>query len=143
MNSQHVFNLNIGIVGALATYLLGGWDTSLYVLAAFMLLDYITGVLYAYLQNKVNSQVGFKGILRKVEILIVLIVATLLDRLINKGTWVFRTVVCYYYIANEGISILENLGKTGVPYPERLFNALEQLKGNKEDDHDEKDSRHK
>lgn len=68
----------------------------------------------------------------------VLIVAVLLDRLLNEGTWVFRTLVSYFYIANEGISILENCGKCGIPLPERLLNIFEQLKKKGEDDNNDK-----
>ena len=140
MDNQHIVNTTIGILGTIITYLLGGWDVCLVILAIFIGLDYMTGVIDAYMNRLVNSRTGFRGLLRKAEIFIVLVVATLLDRLINQGTWIFRTLVCYYYIANEGISILENVGKCGVPLPTKLFDALEQLKGGKPN---EKDSRHK
>jgi toxin secretion/phage lysis holin len=110
------------------TYLFGGWDTPIIVLLWFMGIDYITGLLSACLQCKLNSKIGYKGIAKKASILVVLIVAVLLDRLLNSGIWVFRTLVCYFYIANEGISILENCGKCGVPLPRKLIKALEQLK---------------
>jgi toxin secretion/phage lysis holin len=93
-----------------------------------MIIDYMTGVMAGVIQGKLNSHIGFNGILRKSTILLVLIVAVLLDRLLNQGTWVFRTLVCYFYTANEGISILENAGKCGVPLPAKLLNILEQLK---------------
>ena len=95
-----------------------------------MILDYITGVVRAYINKTVSSDVGLKGIARKCVILIVLIVAILLDRLLNAGTWVFRTLVAYFYISNEGISLLENC----VSVPEKLQDALLQLKkGNKKE----------
>ncbi|ABQ23650.1 phage holin family protein [Clostridium kluyveri] len=128
MDHQRVFNLSISTFGGIMTFIFGGWDICLYVLAAFMVLDYGTGVFSAYITGKVNSQTGFKGILRKSEIFVVLAVGTLLDRLLNEGTWIFRTVVCYYYIANEGISIFENCGKSGLPLPKKIVEALEQLK---------------
>lgn len=129
---RRLFNSIIAMFGGTVTYLFGGWDTPLIVLIGFMSLDYITGLLSAWIRDVVNSQVGFKGIARKATILAVLILSVLLDRLINNGTWVFRTLVCYFYIANEGISILENIAKTGIPIPKKLLNALEQLKKQEE-----------
>jgi toxin secretion/phage lysis holin len=134
MEKRETFNTSIAILGAFFTYLLGAWDTALIVLVAFMVLDYATGLIKAYLNKVVSSDVGLKGIARKSLILIVLIVAVMLDRLINNGTWVFRTLICYFYIANEGISLLENCAQLGLPIPDKLQNALVQLKeGNKKE----------
>ena len=118
----------VAIVGTALTWLFGAWDTALMVLVCFMVLDYCTGVIRAFINKEVSSDVGLKGIARKAVILIVLIVAVLLDRLLNTGTWVFRTIVCYFYIANEGISLLENCAGLGLPVPESIQNALIQLK---------------
>lgn len=115
-------------LGTGLTWLFGAWDTAIMVLACFMGLDYITGVIRAYVNKEVSSNIGFIGIARKAVIFIVLIVAVLLDRLFNTGSWVFRTLVCYFYIANEGISLLENCASLGLPIPEQLKNALIQLK---------------
>ena len=118
----------VAIVGTALTWLFGAWDTALMVLVCFMVLDYCTGVIRAFINKEVSSNIGLKGIARKSVILIVLIVAVLLDRLLNTGTWVFRTIVCYFYIANEGISLLENCAGLGLPVPESIQNALVQLK---------------
>lgn len=118
----------VAIVGTTLTWLFGAWDTALMVLVCFMTLDYCTGVIRAFINKEVSSDIGLKGIARKAVILIVLIVAVLLDRLLNTGTWVFRTIVCYFYIANEGISLLENCAGLGLPVPESIQNALIQLK---------------
>ena len=118
----------VAIVGTALTWLFGAWDTVLMVLVCFMALDYCTGVVRAFINKEVSSDIGLKGIARKTVILIVLIVAVLLDRLLNTGTWVFRTIVCYFYIANEGISLLENCAGLGLPVPESIQNALVQLK---------------
>ena len=118
----------VAIVGTALTWLFGAWDTALMVLVCFMALDYCTGVVRAFINKEVSSAIGLKGIARKAVILIVLIVAVLLDRLLNTGTWVFRTIVCYFYIANEGISLLENCSGLGLPVPESIQNALIQLK---------------
>lgn len=116
------------VLGTSLTWFFGTWDTALAVLICFMALDYATGVLRAWVNKKVSSDVGLKGIARKGVIFVVLIVAVLLDRLLNTGTWVFRTLICYFYIANEGISLLENCAGLGLPIPEKLKDALIQLK---------------
>ena len=98
------------------------------------ILDYVTGVIKAFMKKEISSDIGLRGIARKSLILIVLIVAVLLDRLINNETWLFRTVVCYFYIANEAISLLENAAGMGLTIPAQLQEALIQLKaGNKKD----------
>ncbi len=93
-----------------------------------MVLDYGTGLLRAWINKEVSSDVGLRGIARKAVIFVVLIVAVMLDRLLNTGTWVFRTLVCYFYIANEGISLLENCAGLGLPIPEKIKDALAQHK---------------
>lgn len=115
-------------LGTGITWLLGTWDTALIVLILFMVLDYGTGLLRAWINKEVSSDVGLRGIARKAVIFVVLIVAVMLDRLLNTGTWVFRTLVCYFYIANEGISLLENCAGLGLPIPEKIKDALAQLK---------------
>ena len=128
---EHILNYFKIIIAALGTgitWLFGTWDTALIVLVSFMALDYLTGVLRAIVNQEVSSDTGLKGIARKTVIFIVLIVAVLLDRLLNTGTWVFRTLICYFYIANEGISLLENCAGLGLPIPDKLKDALVQLK---------------
>ena len=128
---EKVFNSTVAVVATFFTYLFGGWDVAIGILIVFMVLDYITGVVVAIIKNKLNSEAGFEGLVKKCMILIILIVAVMLDRLMNTGTWVFRTLVCYFYIANEGISLLENVSNLGVKIPDKLKDALEQL--NKEE----------
>lgn len=127
---EKIFNSIVAVVATFFTYLFGGWDIALIVLVAFMVLDYATGVIWAYIQKSLNSEIGFKGLVKKCMILVVLVVAVLLDRMINSGTAVFRTLVCYFYIANEGISLLENVSNLGLPIPDKLKVALEQLNEN-------------
>ena len=124
---EKVFNSIVAVISTFFTYLFGGWDIALIVLVAFMVLDYATGMMWAYIQKTLNSQIGFRGLIKKCMILVVLIIAVLLDRMINSGTAVFRTLVCYFYIANEGISLLENVSHLGLPIPDKLKNALQQL----------------
>lgn len=127
-NILNYFKIIIAALGTGITWLFGTWDTALIVLVSFMALDYLTGILRAWINKEVSSDIGLKGIARKTVIFIVLIVAVLLDRLLNTGTWVFRTLICYFYIANEGISLLENCATLGLPIPDKLKEALIQLK---------------
>ncbi|MDK0797172.1 phage holin family protein [Clostridium perfringens] len=110
------------------TWMLGAWDTPLRILILLMILDYISGVLKGYINKELSSDIGFKGIARKAMIFFILILAVMLDRLLNTGTWIFRTITCYFYIANEGISLLENGVVLGVPVPDKLKDALIQLR---------------
>lgn len=131
---EKIFNSLVALIATFFTYLFGGWDLALKILITFMVLNYVTGVIYAYVNKTLNSEIGFKGLIKKCMILAVLIVGVALDRMLgNDGTWVFRTLVCYFYIANEGISLLENISNLGVPIPNKIKNALEQLnKGDEE-----------
>jgi toxin secretion/phage lysis holin len=125
---RQILNSVIATIGTALTYIFGGWDKVLIALVVFMALDYLTGVIVAIYQKTLSSEIGFKGLLRKCTIIIVLIVAVILDRLLNEGTWVFRTLVAYFYIANEAISLLENSAKIGLPIPKKLLDVLAQLK---------------
>lgn len=124
----------IALVGTAFTWLFGAWDLSLAALITAMALDYLTGVTRSAINGDgVSSEKGFKGLLKKITILYVVILAVLIDRLIGQG-WVFRSLVCFWYAANEGISILENVASLGLPVPDQLMNILEQLKqGNKKE----------
>lgn len=118
----------ITAMGTCLTWLFGSWDLALKILIIFMILDYVTGIIRAWINKEISSDIGLKGIARKCVIFVVLIVAVMLDRLLNTGTWVFRTLVCYFYIANEGISLLENCAGLGLPIPKKIKEALLQLK---------------
>lgn len=124
---EKIFNSCVAVIATFLTYIFGTWDAAIGVLIVLMVLDYITGVLNGYLTKTLNSEVGFKGLLKKFLILVVMIIAVMLDRLMNTGDWIFRTLVCYFYIANEGISLLENISLMGVPIPDKIKDALEQL----------------
>lgn len=123
-----------GAMGALAG-LLGEWNVLLTILALMMVIDYATGVIVAWRGKSpktetggVSSKAGFDGLIRKTFIMAVVLVATLLDTAIGNATRVFQTAATMYYIANEGISILENTSLMGVPYPAFIRDALEELK---------------
>ncbi|ARC85628.1 toxin secretion/phage lysis holin family protein [Clostridium argentinense CDC 2741] len=134
MEKENLIKTIVASIGTGLTWLFGTWDTAIGILILFMVLDYITGLLRGYINKELSSNIGLKGIARKAVIFVVLIVAVSLDRLINTETWVFRTLVCYFYIANEGISLLENCATLGLPIPEKIKEALLQLKeGNKKE----------
>lgn len=114
-------------IGGWLGYFLGGCDGLFYALLAFVAVDYITGVMCAIADKNLSSEVGFKGICRKVLIFILVGVANILDvQVIGTGS-VLRTAIIFFYISNEGVSLLENAGHLGLPIPEKLKVALEQL----------------
>lgn len=125
---ENYFRYLVAAIGTGITWLFGTWDIAIITLTIFVGLDYFLGVLRAFINKEVSSSIGAKGIAKKAVIFIVLIVSVLLDRLLNTGSWVFRTLVAYFYICNEGISILENGASLGVPMPPRLKEVLLQLK---------------
>lgn len=119
------------LIGGWLGYFLGGWDGALYALITFITVDYITGVMCAISDRRLSSEVGFRGICRKVIILVLVGVGSILDRQIIGSGSILRTAVIFYYLSNEGISILENATRLGLPVPEKLKNVLEQLKEDK------------
>lgn len=118
--------LFVGIGGWLG-YFLGGCDGLLIALLLFVITDYITGVMCAIADKKLSSAVGFKGICRKVLIFLLVGIANILDmQVIGTGS-VLRTAVIFFYISNEGVSLLENAGHLGLPIPVKIKSVLEQL----------------
>ena len=120
---QAVFTM----VGGWLGYFLGGCDGLLFALVVFVAMDYITGVMCAAADQKLSSEVGFKGICRKVLIVMMVGIANVLDVLIIGSGSVLRTAVIFFYLSNEGVSLLENAGHLGLPIPEKLKAVLEQL----------------
>ena len=118
------------ITGTLATtlvYFLGGWDIALQTLLIVIALDYITGICKAIYKKKINSAIGLKGIIKKIGYLIIVAIAVILDHITGE-TGAIRTLVIYFFVANEGISIIENWGAMGLPLPKKIIDLLEQLK---------------
>ena len=112
-------------VGGWLGYFLGGCDGLLYALIAFVVIDYITGVMCAIINRELSSAVGFKGIFRKVLIFLLVGIANIIDvQVIGTGA-VLRTAVIFFYISNEGVSLLENAGHLGLPIPEKIKTVLE------------------
>jgi len=118
----------LGAASGAVSFLLGGWTAALQALIIFIVVDYAVGVVIAMYLGELNSKKGFRGIAKKVLILVLVAVAHLLDGVIFEGGYFLRDAVIFFYIANEVISILENIGKTKVPIPQKLKNAVEILK---------------
>jgi toxin secretion/phage lysis holin len=116
----------VAAIGAVLTAFLGGWDMVLRVLVLFVALDYITGVAAAWAEKQLSSEIGARGILKKVLLFVIVALAYQLDKAI--GQEVFRSLAIWFYMANEALSIIENCGRAGVPIPAFLRTALEQLK---------------
>ncbi len=114
------------IAGSLG-YFIGGFDSMIYALIVFVIIDYITGVMCAIADKSVSSEIGFKGICRKVLIFLLVGVANILDvQVIGTGS-ALRTAIIFFYLSNEGISLLENAAHLGLPVPEKIKTVLEQL----------------
>ncbi len=124
---EHIRCWAAGMGAALGEYL-GSYDGLLYALVAFIVTDYITGVLCAMVEKRLSSSVGFRGICQKVFILALVGVANVLDVYMVGNSCVLRTAVIFFYCANEGISIVENAARIGLPVPEKLTNVMKQLK---------------
>jgi len=114
------------VVGGALVLLFGGWDMLLSTLVCLIVLDVVTGFIRAGVQGKLSSDVSYKGILRKVLIFAIIAVATQVDRVLNSKS-VIRSVVAGFYCGNEGLSILENAVAAGLPVPEPLRQALENV----------------
>ncbi len=127
---QMVFTMLGGWLG----YFLGGCDGLLFALVVFVVMDYITGIMCAVADQNLSSEVGFRGICRKVLIFMMVGIANVLDmQIIGTGS-VLRTAVIFFYLSNEGVSLLENATHLGLPVPVKLKKVLEQIHDRAEDD---------
>lgn len=116
-------------IGAtLLQFLFGGWSLPLQILIAFIVIDYLSGVIAAFVGQRLDSRVGVRGIARKVGLLVLVAVAHLLDVGTGMEAPILQTATTWFLIANEGISITENLGEIGVPIPKSLQEALRRLR---------------
>lgn len=136
----NTFQAVIAALGGWLGYFLGGCDGLLYALIVFVVLDYITGVLCAIADRRLSSAVGFKGICRKVLIFALVGVANILDVHVIGTGCVVRTATIFFYISNEGVSILENAANLGLPVPKKVKEVLKQLhEGAESEDDNERD----
>ena len=118
-------------VATFITYLIGGWDYSIIALLIMMSIDYLSGVFVAIANKQVSSEIGFKGIAKKCLILCMVAIGVIVDNLLKTEFELCRMLVIYFYIANEGISILENASNLGLPVPQKLKDALIQIQNKK------------
>lgn len=134
--AQMIFNTISAAVGAVLGFLFGEVNGLFWALIAFMTLDYVTGVIIAVINKKLSSEIGFRGLAKKFLILIFVAVGHILDANVLGGQAVCMSAVMLFYIANEGVSIIENAALLGLPVPKKLKDILEQLKtkGDKDDE---------
>ena len=130
----NTIQLVFSAVGGWLGYFLGGCDGLLYTLLAFVVLDYVTGIMCAVADKKLSSAVGFRGLFRKVLIFALVGVGHLLDVQILGAVGVLRTAVIFFYLSNEGVSLIENAAHLGLPIPAKLKAVLEQLHDRAEKD---------
>ena len=123
----NIIQLIFTAIGGWLGWFLGGCDGLLYALIAFVAIDYITGVMCAVIDHRLSSEVGFKGIFKKVLIFLLVGTANILDVQVIGTGCVLRTAVIFFYISNEGVSLLENAAYLGLPVPEKIKTVLEQL----------------
>lgn len=129
-NLGSTFKIVVALGGGAASYLFGGWSSLLSILLAFVVIDYITGFVAAGIEGKLASDVGLRGIAKKVFIFVMVAVANLADQAV--GTQIIRDAAIFFYLANELLSIIENSGRIGLPVPPIITQAVEILKGKSE-----------
>ena len=117
----------MALLGSLLGFLLGGFDGYLYTLLGLILIDYLTGLALAVVRRQLSSEIGFTGIMKKTLMVVMVALGHLLDQNLLGGGATLRTAVIFFYAANEGLSITENLGALGFPMPDRLKKVLAQL----------------
>lgn len=124
---DNIFKTIIAVGGAAASFLFGGWSSLLSILLAFIVIDYISGVVAAAKEGKLNSEVGMWGIPKKVAIFAVVAIAHLVDSVLGDAH-LFRDAAIFFYLANELLSVTENLGRIGVPIPSVVQKAVDVLR---------------
>jgi len=129
--------LAFAAVGGWLGWFLGGCDGLLFTLLAFVVIDYVTGVMCAIVDKKLSSEIGFKGLFKKVLIFALVGIGHILDAQVIGAGSVLRTAVIFFYLSNEGISLIENAAYLGLPIPRKLKAVLEQLHERAEDDEEE------
>lgn len=114
-------------LGTFLSFVFGDWDVALQCLIIAIAIDYISGIIKAFINKELSSKIGVKGLLKKVGVLLIVALATLIDKITGESGMV-RTLVIYYFVANEGLSVIENLGEAGLPIPDVIKKALKSLK---------------
>lgn len=133
---KDAFFSSLAAIGAgVTSTLLGGWDKSLEILLIFIIMDYVTGVAAAFKTKTLKSSVGFEGLMKKSAIFLIVILAAQLDRITGNDAGVFRASTAFFFIANDGLSIVENVGEMGVKLPKFITSALTKLRDEQDSDH--------
>ncbi|OAT74158.1 phage holin family protein [Parageobacillus thermoglucosidasius] len=125
---KYMSMLGVSFVGSFVSFLIGGVDLLVIILLCFVIADYVTGLIASAIEGKLSSQVGFRGIVRKILVFVLVAASHLLDISIGWGNHFIRDAIIFFYIINEFISIVENVGRAGVPLPSFLRKAIELLK---------------
>jgi len=120
--------IGFSVFGSIVSFVFGGWDLLVLILVYAVVIDYITGIIASALEGKLSSQVGFRGIAKKVLIFCVVALSHLVDLLINQGNHLVRNATIFFYLVNEFVSIIENVSRTGIPIPSFLRKAIRLLK---------------
>ena len=124
---KHLISDILSVILTTTVYLLGGFDVALQSLLIVMVVDYLTGIASAIYNKNLSSKIGLKGILKKFSYLCVVALSVVIDNLTGQGGLI-RTLVIYFFVANDGLSIIENMAEMGVKLPQKLIDALEQIK---------------
>jgi toxin secretion/phage lysis holin len=124
---KHIVTDIISVILTTTIYLLGGLDVSLKSLLIIIVIDYVTGILSAIYNKNLNSKIGYKGIIKKFSYLFIIALSVIIDNVLGQ-TGTIRTLVIYFFVANDGLSILENVAEMNIPLPKKLVDTLEQLK---------------
>ena len=134
--------LMFAALGAFLGWFFGGFDGFLYALIIFVVMDYFTGILAAGVKHELSSEVGFKGIAKKVCIFVLVGIANIVDTQVIMNGSAIRTAVIFFYLSNEGVSLLENAAHLGLPIPAKLKEVLEQLHDRSEKEENSNDDEH-
>lgn len=124
---EEAFCLILADIGTVLLFIFGGWDIALQCLLISIAIDYISGLIKAFNSKTLDSKIGFKGVLKKFGILCIVALSVVVDRITGESGAV-RTLVIYYFVANEGLSVLENLSIAGLPIPKSIKKSLQALK---------------
>lgn len=124
---KNFIEMVISVISTTFIFLLGGWDIALLSLIIVICIDYITGILSAIYNKKLSSRIGLKGIIKKFGYLCIVALSVILDNITNESG-IIRNLVIYFFVANDGISILENMTEMDIPLPKKLIEVLDQLR---------------
>lgn len=128
MSWEVIYKTLLTGTGAVVGYLFGGWSVLLQILLAFTIIDYLSGILASGVEGKLSSKIGFKGIAKKLMIFFLVAVGHLIDKALGDGGMIQNAII-FFYLGNELLSIVENAGRTGLPVPNQIRNAVDVLKG--------------